>query len=720
MENQTCAVLFINAISLNHTNLYDFIKQYSWHLENTAFILTNIPSESIRKQVAIYLLNENPELEILPILPNFPVMEGNVFLALMHEEVLLKNNRLWCDNDLIYESENLNERLFLPEIQDYIGFVKSIFDTEHIGIFLTNEAGLILKSNQGFFRILGFREDELLAASFMQYILVPTEKELQNRFDNFINSSEENYHAEWDFKDKEGKIQNVLTDITKIKTQKNTILCLFFVRDITSIKKQQRLLTETEQNAQVGGWELDLLTGELSWTKEIYRIYELSEDEKINLYKGLKYYDFDSLNKLKIALTKGIQEGQAYDLELKMKTQKGNEKWVRSTGKAEKHGEKLIRIFGTFQDITPKKRAEEQLIESYKAFEDIRSALNVANIVSITDEKGIITYVNENFCKITKYEPREVLGKTHRILNSGFHSATFFKHLWETLNSGKVWKGEICNKTKDNQHYWTATTIVPFLDKNDKPFQFISIRSDITARKNAEKKLLDQYQELQKTNHELDKFVYSASHDLRAPVTSILGLLEIMRYEFPEPSIFMYVRMIEKSLRKTDQVLHEIMEYAQNARTEVQAEEVNLEVLVRGVIDTLRTLKEWYHIDFQLNITDKTIYTDKLRLRIILEHLISNAIVFHDLEKGNPYVLVSAQLLYNELIIKVEDNGIGIMPSEKDKIFEMFHRSSEKSRGAGLGLYIVKETLGKLNGSVSVLSEPNKGSIFICKFPIVA
>ena len=167
---------------------------------------------------------------------------------------------------------------------------------------------------------------------------------------------------------------------------------------------------------------------------------------------------------------------------------------------------KPIRTVAICENITERKTAALQLEKSLKALKDYKSALDQSAIVATTDKKGVITSVNSNFCEISKFEKEELIGNTHRLVNSNHHPKEFFKVLWKTIKSGNIWRAEVKNKAKDGTYYWVDTTIVPFLDQENKPFQYLAIRFDITERKKAEQEKINLQETLENSLNEIYMF----------------------------------------------------------------------------------------------------------------------------------------------------------------------------------------------------------------------
>lgn len=230
--------------------------------------------------------------------------------------------------------------------------------------------------------------------------------------------------------------------------------------------------------------------------------------------------------------------------------------------------------------------------------------------------------------------------------------------------------------------------------------------------------IAQQNEALTKANSELDKFVYSASHDLRSPLMSILGLTNIARHTANPQEIQRYLDMIADRVHNLDAFLHEIIDFSRNSRTEVVCEDVNLRKLVESISDNLKYTITGKPIHIELDVpADLHIKTDTARLTVVLNNLIGNAIKYHDAKKEGPFICIEARKTEAGYKLSVCDNGIGIEAEHQPKIFDMFYRASEQSKGSGLGLYIVKETIEKLSGRIHLYSKPGLGTTFTVELP---
>lgn len=217
-------------------------------------------------------------------------------------------------------------------------------------------------------------------------------------------------------------------------------------------------------------------------------------------------------------------------------------------------------------------------------------------------------------------------------------------------------------------------------------------------------------------NHELDRFVYSASHDLRSPITSLKGLIEITQLEDDPNQIKKYLNLMHESLAKQDCFINDIIDYSKNKRYEIIMESVSLMEIFDEAIAQLMHIENANRIKFTKELLIDKIQSDNLRLKIIISNLISNAIKYSDNNKQEMYVSIKTYFIDGFHKIEVADNGIGINDEYKENIFEMYF-GTNKNKGSGLGLYIVKEAVENIKGNITVSSQSNIGSKFIVTIP---
>jgi hypothetical protein len=239
-------------------------------------------------------------------------------------------------------------------------------------------------------------------------------------------------------------------------------------------------------------------------------------------------------------------------------------------------------------------------------------------------------------------------------------------------------------------------------------------------RKKAERTLRKQNEELVKINKELDSFVYSVSHNLRAPLMSVLGLINLVQLENKngDQALNNYFEMMQHSIHKLDETLKEILDYSRNARSTLTIAEVDIVRMLEEAFERMKFMEGSDNIEKTIEVGDnQPFFTDTYRLSVIINNLVSNAIKYRDIKKSDNRLVVRADVSEHELNLSFTDNGIGIESEYVPRIFEMFYRATERSEGAGLGLYIVRETVEKLHGSITVKSEMGKGTTFRVTLP---
>ena len=395
------------------------------------------------------------------------------------------------------------------------------------------------------------------------------------------------------------------------------------------------------------------------------------------------------------------------------------------------------------RDVTEQKNAEKKLLQSLKEVTDYKLALDASTIVDITDKKGTILFVNENYLKISKYSFNELIGGTHKMVNSKYHDAEFMKNLWNTISKGKIWQNEIRNKDKSGAYYWLNMTIVPFLDEQGIPYQYVAISIDITNQKVLEKELIEAkvFAELATSIAEESKntaetettkaieavkskqqFLSNMSHEIRTPMNAIIGFTKVVLKTELTAKQKEYLTAIKMSGDALIVLINDILDLAKVDAGKMTFEKTpfKLSLSIKAMLHLFEPKIQEKNLELITHYDKKipeVLIGDPVRLHQIILNLVSNAVKFtHQGRITVSVILVSEN--EKEVVIKfaVSDTGIGIKEIKIEQIFENFQQAtSGTSRifgGTGLGLAIVKQLVNAQGGTIDVESKFGKGSTF--------
>jgi PAS domain S-box-containing protein len=410
-----------------------------------------------------------------------------------------------------------------------------------------------------------------------------------------------------------------------------------------------------------------------------------------------------------------------------------------------------VSFIGTVRDITDSKGIELELRKHREQLEEmvaqqtmeLRGSVSAAQIalrdleqqkfvldqhaiVSVSDLMGRITYANGRFSEISGYSREELIGQNHSILNSGYHSKEFFKSMYKTISQGKVWQGELRNRSKDGHFYWVDSTIVAFMGENGKPREYIAIRTDITDRKRSE-------EAASASNHAKSAFLANMSHEIRTPMNGIVGMVDILNMTELRPDQRRMVGIIHNSSLALLNILNDILDYSKVEAGMLAIENIptNLRKVAESVAQLMYTASTANSIKLYVFVSPelpRQIISDPNRLRQVLINLLGNAIKFTGKQEGRPgqvMLRVDSCTLANGhpgVQFHIIDNGIGISPETLARLFQPFSQSdvstARKFGGTGLGLSISKRLIELMGGTISVNSSFGEGSRFTVELPL--
>ena len=391
---------------------------------------------------------------------------------------------------------------------------------------------------------------------------------------------------------------------------------------------------------------------------------------------------------------------------------------------------------GIAVDMTERKRAWAELLQSRHTSDEARhelelqrDALDQHAIVSITDLKGIIRHANDRFCTISGYSRKELIGQSHRIVNSGHHPATFWTDFWQTINAGEIWRGEICNRAKNGQLYWVDATVVPFHDANGEIGRFVAIRTDITARKLAKVELLEARKTAEAASRSKSEFLAEMSHEIRTPMNAVLGFTDLLAMTPLNEKQRGFVDTIKLSGQNLLTLINDILDYSKIEAGKLEVERLDFDAVdsAETVIKTLSLQANNKSLALTLRNppgTPRLVNADPIRVRQVLINLVGNALKFT--KSGG--VTISTELVpadgKSKLRINVTDTGIGLSPEQQARLFTRFTQAKTSTTrefgGTGLGLAICKRLVELMDGEIGVISAEGQGATFWFTLPLSA
>jgi len=360
-----------------------------------------------------------------------------------------------------------------------------------------------------------------------------------------------------------------------------------------------------------------------------------------------------------------------------------------------------------------KRIVQERLTESQQILKSINN--NLSEAVIRTTSTGELIYTNSAFNSL--FENKDDISLLHLNFKNFFLEKEVWKDIKQKLDTnGFIKNVEILFKKPNGTSFWGLVSLVNSLGNSDEVFFDGSI-VNINIQKQSEEDLRHANLLLVRTNEELDSFVYSVSHDLKAPLSSMLGLINLMTQEKPE-NLGIYLDKMRSSIKKLDVFIKDIIDYSYNTRKTASVEEISLKSIFEESHEQYKYLPNADFVAVHTNWNQTTpFYSDQRRLKIIFNNIISNAINYCNPQAEKSFIRISTETVDDSILIIFEDNGIGIGSEHLNKVFEMFYRATDLSAGSGLGLYIVKEAVQKLNGIINVTSTLNVGTTFKIQIP---
>lgn len=363
-------------------------------------------------------------------------------------------------------------------------------------------------------------------------------------------------------------------------------------------------------------------------------------------------------------------------------------------------------------EIANLKETNKELLISLQEVSRYQSALDISSIVSIGDQNGNITYVNDMFCQMSGYSKEELIGKNHSILKSDQHKRIFWDGMWQIISQGNIWHNEIMNLNKEGIGYWVDTTIVPFFNGQGEIVSYLSMGHDITKRKLQEEEAKEYHLQLESINKNLEDFAHTVSHDLKSPLNNAKGLVSIIEASLSEDQpaeVKEYLSLLNETNDKMRSLIDGILQYSKASGRDAKLDRILMEPFIHEVANTL-TAKGKAKLIFK-NTLPEISYNETV-LKQVISNLMSNAIKFNDKEQC--VIEFSSRMDDYYYHISIADNGPGVAKEYQEDMFKLFNKVNKDSSkdSSGVGLATVKKIINEAGGNIWVDSTLGHGTKF--------
>jgi PAS domain S-box-containing protein len=581
----------------------------------------------------------------------------------------------------------------------------------------------------GYYRMLGYEPNEFEPTfDSWKNLLHPDDigAAISNNMD-CLNNITQNIHVEFRMKAMDGSWRWILGRGKAVErdAQGKALRMIGTNVDISQRKlaeedlvRKDNLLNITGSTAKVGGWEIDTETLTLHWSEEVYRIHELELNFVPNIDAGINFYAPNSRPTIIDAVTRAIKFGDSFDLELEFITSKGNRKWVHSIGRALQENGKTIKVFGSIQDITARKKVEEELVASEALY---RAIINASPyLITICDLKGRIKMYSQATSKLFGYEDsKEIIGRLVTDFLVPEERERAMGDIMLRLNGTKTGPNEYLAEHADGSNFYFEVMGEFIHNVDGQPTEMVLIGRDVTDRKKTEMEIKLKNDELLKLNAEKDLFFSIISHDLRSPFNGFLGFTKTLAEQVSSltpDEIHTIASGMNKSATSLFGLLENLLQWAriQQGLMPFVPVQLQLDRIANRNIEMVKQYANSKGIRIRNKIQDDTlVFADKNMLQTIFRNLLSNAIKF---TPNGGKISISAKIFNDEmLVVSIKDSGIGMSSDLIRDLFRIDKKTNRKGTlgeySSGLGLVLCKEFVERHKGKIWVESKVDEAVV---------